>query len=68
LKIDLKSLAKGDPDLFDEVIAYRDEAESGLVTGPISPTMDDYTDEPSASETNSVSMDQLANARTDGGQ
>ncbi len=68
LKVDLKSLAKGDPDLFDEVITYRDEAESGLVTGPISPTMDDYTDEPSASETNSVSMDQLANARTDGGK
>jgi hypothetical protein len=68
LKVDLKPLGEVDPDLFDEIITYRDETESGLVTGPISPTTDDHADEPSASETDSVTMDQLANARTDGGK
>lgn len=66
LRVNLKKMKETDPDLFREIIEYRDGEADELLSGTTESTVTDFTDGPSATDVNDR-MDALSNAVTDGG-
>ncbi|REA00228.1 hypothetical protein DEQ92_20470 [Haloferax sp. Atlit-6N] len=62
LKLNLKVLGESEPELFSDIIAYRDEADSGLLSSTTGTTVTDYMPSVDAQFHN------MENAASDGGE
>jgi len=65
LKVNLQTLAEEQSGFYEAIIEYRDETEAGLLSGPMSSTMQDYTTD--VADDASATMQQLGEAVPDGG-